>query len=338
MVMRIQPVASQGAKRILKRRMRRNRSIVILLCVSIALGVFVQSLGEQPGTKAAAGQQIRVYNSDTETLMEMELEEYVAGVVAAEMPASFQLEALKAQAVAARTFAVNRIEHPNSKVTALHPKAQITTSPDTCQAWIGEDTQRERWGSAYDTWHDKILQAVSETEGEVLCYQGELIEPVYHASCGGGATEAAEDVWGSPRPYLVSVPCNHPADKHTDAIAVFTCQEVAEKLKLQGAVTAAAMNGGDVYIKATERTESERLKTVRIGDTTIRGGELRSALGLKSTLIRWNQTGDEVVFITSGYGHGAGMCQYGADYYAAQGFDYRKILQHYYPGTVLRVR
>lgn len=333
MVARIQPVQSARKKRSGKRRMRRNGVLLAVLLICAAAGYMDSRMARTD--LPASGQMIQVYNTETGQLMALELEEYIAGVVAAEMPASFDLEALKAQAVAARTFAVNRMMHPNSKVTALHPKAQITTSPETCQAWIDEATQRQRWGSAYDQWHDKIVQAVSETAGEVLYYDGTLIEPVYHASCGGGYTEAAEDVWGNAKPYLVSVACNHPADKHSGETVTLTLQEFAEKMNLQGAVAAAAMNSNGEYMQVTGRTGSNRVKEVRIGDESFRGGELRSALGLKSTLMEWEIQGSNIVFTTSGYGHGAGMCQHGADYYADQGYGYQQILQHYYPGTVL---
>ncbi|MBQ5658924.1 MAG: stage II sporulation protein D [Peptococcaceae bacterium] len=270
---------------------------------------------------------INVYNTETEKLMQLEMETYIAGVVAAEMPASFELDALKAQAVAARTFALKRMNVPNSNVKALHSDAQISTSPTTCQAWISDDEQRERWGKDYTKWHQKIIQAVTETAGEVLCYDGVLIDPVYHASCGGGATESAEYVWGNAKPYLVSVPCNHPADQHSGVTMAISQAELMEKLDLQS---------NAVNVIAEERTPSNRLKTMLVGDNTIRGSELRNALGLKSTLIDWLIIGDQMIVTTNGYGHGAGMCQNGANYYAQLGYNYQQILQHYYRGAVVQ--
>jgi stage II sporulation protein D len=275
----------------------------------------------------ASSQMINVYNTETEKLMQLEMETYIAGVVAAEMPASFELDALKAQAVAARTFALKRMNVPNSNVKALHSDAQISTSPTTCQAWISDDEQRERWGKDYTKWHQKIIQAVTETAGEVLCYDGVLIDPVYHASCGGGATESAEYVWGNAKPYLVSVPCNHPADQHSGVTMAISQAELMEKLDLQS---------NAVNVIAEERTPSNRLKTMLVGDNTIRGSELRNALGLKSTLIDWLIIGDQMIVTTNGYGHGAGMCQNGANYYAQLGYNYQQILQHYYRGAVLQ--
>ncbi len=334
MVMRIQQVQSKKTHTVAKRRICRNSGMIAILLICATIGYLDRIADDIP---PSSGQMICVYNTGTSQLMQMDLETYIVGVVAAEMPASFELEALKAQAVAARTFALHRIAHPNKKVTALHPNAQITTSPDTCQAWIDDSTQKERWGSSYALWRNKIVQAVAETAGEVLYYEDALIEPVYHASCGGGSTEAAEHVWGTAKPYLISVVCNHPPDKHSGETVTISMQELAQKLNLEHSVAVGAMQGATEYITEIERTASNRIKTLQIGGKTIRGGLLRSALGLKSAVINWEIIDDSVVFTTNGYGHGAGMCQHGADYYAAQGYDYRQILQHYYPGVSLAI-
>ena len=323
MVKRIQPLQ----KTLTKRSVGHNRNIIIILliCASIWCGDCI--ISEEIIHNKTSSQMINVYNTETEKLMQLEMETYIAGVVAAEMPASFELDALKAQAIAARTFALKRMNTPNSNVTALYPEAQITTSPATCQAWISDDEQRERWGKDYTKWHQKIIQAVTETAGEVLCYDGVLIDPVYHASCGGGATESAEYVWGNAKPYLVSVPCNHPADQHSGVTMAISQAELMEKLDLQS---------NAVNVIAEERTPSNRLKTMLVGDNTIRGSELRNALGLKSTLIDWRIVGNQMIVTTNGYGHGAGMCQNGANYYAQLGYNYQQILQHYYRGAVVQ--
>ena len=323
MVKRIQPLR----KTLTKWSVGHNRNIIIILliCASIRCGDYI--ISEEIIHNKTSSQMINVYNTETEKLMQLEMETYIAGVVAAEMPASFELDALKAQAVAARTFALKRMNVPNSNVKALHSDAQISTSPTTCQAWISDDEQRERWGKDYTKWHQKIIQAVTETAGEVLCYDGVLIDPVYHASCGGGATESAEYVWGNAKPYLVSVPCNHPADQHSGVTMAISQAELMEKLDLQS---------NAVNVIAEERTPSNRLKTMLVGDNTIRGSELRNALGLKSTLIDWLIIGDQMIVTTNGYGHGAGMCQNGANYYAQLGYNYQQILQHYYRGAVVQ--
>ena len=158
MVKRIHSVQS-NTKKIVKRRLLRNRKMIMLLLFCMVIGSLNEFYFKQGDWPLQPAQQICVYNTENNTLMKMDLETYIVGVVAAEMPASFELDALKAQAVAARTFAVNRMNHPNEKVTALHPEARITTSPNTCQAWISDAEQRDRWGSSYEIWHKKIMQA-----------------------------------------------------------------------------------------------------------------------------------------------------------------------------------
>lgn len=331
MVTRIQ---SPGRERLRRKRKRRSRLtwLAVVLCGVVlycAAGLAEHLPVPEPALQP--GEPVQVYNVDTGQLMTLDSEQYLVGVVAAEMPASFDVEALKAQAVAARTFTVSRMEHPNPKVTALHPQAQLSTSPETCQAWISEEEQRERWGKEYKTYHRKVVQAVAETAGQVLRYDGQLIEPLYHASCGGGRTEDAQEVWGNARPYLVSVACNHPDDPHTQQQTTMTLREMDQKLGVSDA-TAGAF--GD-FMQLVASTASNRVKTMRVGDKLFSGSQLRSALGLKSALISWTIDGDQITFTTNGYGHGVGLCQYGANYYAGQGDSYQKILARYYPGTQL---
>ncbi len=314
------------------------RWCLCVLLIGVACGYWECTRDGGPLQMLESGQVIQVYNVDTAQLMEIDLEAYIVGVVAAEMPASFALEALKAQAVAARTFVLHRIQHPNKNVLALHAEAQISTSPATCQAWISDEERKNRWGSSYEKWHNKIVQAVVETAGEVLCYQDALIEPVYHASCGGGVTEAAEDVWGNAKPYLLSVSCNHPADKHSNVTTVVSLDEFTQKMNLPHIVTAVAMNTETVPVFVAEKTASNRIKQVTLGDWVIRGDALRRVFGLKSTLMDLQILGNEIIFTTNGYGHGAGMCQHGANYYAQQGYDYQQILRHYYAGTTVQHR
>ena len=134
-----------------RRRTWRNRCLICLLFLGITCGFLECGRNVYSAQHLISGNMIRVYDLDTDTVMSLDVEVYLTGVVAAEMPATFELEALKAQAVAARTFALKRMNTPNSNVTALYPEAQITTSPATCQAWISDDEQRERWGKDYTT-------------------------------------------------------------------------------------------------------------------------------------------------------------------------------------------
>lgn len=339
-VVRIQPPQQRRLRHKLRRRMQ-----TLLLCFLVcAGGLYWVSLPPAEREQAdrphpvpveiQSGKLIRVYHVETATLQEMDLEQYLIGVVAAEMPAGFDEEALKAQAVAARTFAVSRMEHPNTKVTALHPDAQITTSPEICQAWISDEEQKNRWGNHYDTYHNKIAEVVQATAGQVLTYEDQLIEPLYHASCGGQSTEDVKNVWGNAVPYLVSVPCQHGMDKHTQEESVFTLAEFSQKVGLDAdSIPAGSFQD---YIQILSSTAANRVREIRIGDTVLTGAKLRNALGLKSTLFTYDISDGKISFRTNGYGHGVGMCQYGADYYAQQGYDYQEILSHYYPGTKLQ--
>ena len=332
MVTRIQSPHRERLRRRRKRRSRLTWLAVVLCGIVIYCAAGLVDYLPAPEPELQSGRTVQVYNVETSQLMALDLEQYLVGVVAAEMPASFEIEALKAQAVAARTFTVSRMENPNPNVTALDAQAQLSTSPETCQAWISEEEQQARWGKQYKTYHRKIVQAVAETTGEVLRYDGALIEPLYHASCGGGRTENAEDVWGNAKPYLVSVSCNHPADPHTQQQTTMTLQEMEQKLGVSDAAAAGAF--GD-FIQLVSSTASNRVKSLRVGDKIFSGSQLRSALGLKSALISWTIDGDQITFTTNGYGHGVGLCQYGANYYAEQGDSYQKILARYYPGTQL---
>ncbi len=332
MVTRIKSPRSEQMRRKKKRRNRLSWMAVIVCGVLLYGAASLVDLLPVPEPELNSGRTVQVYNMDTGELMALDLEQYLVGVVAAEMPASFDAEALKAQTVAARTFTVSRMLSPNPNVTELHPLAQLSTSPATCQAWISEEEQKQRWGRQYRKYHRKIVQAVADTAGEVLRYDGILIEPLYHASCGGGQTEDAQNVWGNAKPYLTSVACNHNGDPHTQSKTSMSLQSMAQKLGLADAVPAIA--GGE-HIQLVSSTPSNRVSEIRVGGKTFTGAQLRDALQLKSSLISWTISGDTITFITNGYGHGVGLCQYGANYYAQQGSDYQQILNRYYPGAQL---
>lgn len=328
-------IKSPGLKKRRHKQKRQSRIawLGVIFCAIVLYGVSsLIDLIPVPEPELNSGRTVQVYNMKTHELMSLDLEQYLVGVVAAEMPASFDEEALKAQTVAARTFTVSRMISPNPEVQKLHSLAQLSTSPATCQAWIDEEEQKKRWRSEYRKYHRKIVQAIADTAGEVLRYDGILIEPVYHASCGGTSTESAEYVWGSFRPYLISVVCKHDNDPYICTKTSMTLAALAQKLQLPDVIPAIA--AGD-YIQLISSTVSNRVQQIKIGGRTFSGAELRKALNLKSSLISWQIDGEKITFVTSGYGHGVGLCQYGADHYARQGDDYRQILNRYYPGAQL---
>ena len=256
------------------------------------------------------------------TVAPMELEEYLVGAVLGEMPASFEQEALKAQAVAARTYAWKACQ-----TWGRHPDGSVCGDYACCQAYISPQDHLDQGGLQHSV--DKIRAAVDATAGQVLTYEGELIEATYF-SCSGGRTEDAVAVWGSDFPYLRSVesPGEEDAAWFTDE-AVFSREDLEDVLGVTLEADPADWFGEMTY------TSGDGVQTVRIGDLLFPGTKVRSLLGLRSTAFSVRTEGDTAVFTTRGYGHRVGMSQYGADAMAESGADYIQILSHYYPGTDL---
>lgn len=254
-------------------------------------------------------------------VVEMPLEEYVVGVVLAEVPASFAMEALKAQAVASRTYALCACEGNR------HSGSDICTSYTCCQAYISPETYLAAGGSEDNL--QKIRRAVEETAGQVLTYQGSLICATYF-SCSGGSTEDAVAVWGTDVPYLQAVesPGEEFAAVYTDSY-VFTAEEFQTALciRLDGAP--------DAWFGEVVYTEGGGVATMEIGGVAYRGTTLRTLLGLRSTAFTLRVADGGIYIETLGYGHRVGMSQYGAEAMAVAGSDYAEILAHYYLGTSL---
>lgn len=279
--------------------------------------------------------RVKVWEQDKGQLLDMGLESYVVGVVAAEMPASFALEALKAQAVAARTYALQRLQVADPRVKALHPDADISSDPTVNQAWISTEEMKKRWGKwNYDENLEKIRKAVEETKGQVLIYHSQLIDPLYHASCGGKKTENSGEVWQFNVPYLQGVPCTGHQDRHHSTTQFFTLEACDELLGTNlKALPASKLLSAQAVFQITEKSSTERVKKITIGGKEFSGAQLRAQLNLPSTRFICKSEKKGVQFITNGYGHGVGMCQYGAADMAAAGKDYKEILRHYYTGV-----
>ena len=258
-----------------------------------------------------------------DTVQQMELEKYLIGVVLAEMPASFELEALKSQAVVARTYTL-RAHEGKSK----HETAAVCTDPACCQAYRSEYDYLRNGGTEENV--SRIRSAVEATAGQVLTYGGELIEATYF-SCSGGTTEDAVAVWGADIPYLQSVssPGEEDAAYYTDSIS-FTVSELEERLGITSA--------GDLRFENITYTAGGGVDELTVQGKRFRGTELRKLLGLRSTAFTVSKEGDIVTFHTRGFGHRVGMSQYGADAMALNGSSYQEILRHYYQGAVLEYR
>ena len=267
-----------------------------------------------------SAREISVLMADGTTQV-MDLEEYLIGVVMGEMPASFEMEALKAQAVVARTYTLKC-----AGVGVKHGENTVCTDFSCCQAYVSPDGYG---GSAED--YEKISQAVADTAGQVLTYNGKLIEATYF-SCSGGVTEDAVAVWGTDYPYLRSVesPGEESATYYTDEV-FFTAEEFQNRLGRELSGSPGSWLGYTTY------TAGDGVNTMRIGGVDYKGTEVRSLLGLRSTAFTMRAENGGITVATKGYGHRVGMSQYGADAMALRGCDYEEILTHYYQGTTLTV-
>lgn len=256
------------------------------------------------------------------TAVQMELDSYLVGVVLQEMPADFEQEALKAQAVVARTYALRR-----STVGKKHPDGAVCTDAACCQAYISPEDYIASGGTREDA--AKVQQAVMATAGKVLCYEGALIEATYF-SCSGGRTEDAAAVWGADVPYLQAVdsPGEEAAAHYTDTVT-FTAEEFT------GALGAALQGLPATWLGEVTYTDGGGVAAMVIGGTSYEGTLLRQKLGLRSTAFTMTAAGNHIIVTTKGFGHRVGMSQYGADAMAVTGSDYGQILAHYYPGTTL---
>ncbi len=242
----------------------------------------------------------------------MPLSDYLVGVLMGEMPASYPLEALKAQAVAARTYTLRRMEGGGV----------LSDDPAVCQAYVPISDAPEKYGAQAEQTLEKLRQAVAETDGQVLRYQGELITATYF-SCSGGKTESAQAVWGGDIPYLLSVdsPGEEDAGSFSSTVTL-TPAEVMERLEVT-----------DLGVSSVSYTEGGGVDTMTIGGKTFTGTELRSLLGLRSTKFTMEVTSDTVTFSVTGFGHRVGMSQNGARVMAEDGKSYEEILKWYYTGV-----
>ena len=247
-------------------------------------------------------------------IITIELEEYIQGVVAAEMPAAFNIEALKAQAVIARTYALKSIQ--NNK---------LLTDNEATQSYKDNSELQSIWGSNYDMYLNKIKDAVNSTKGLTLTYNGNYIEAVYH-STSNGLTEDSSYVWGNYYPYLVSVESKYDyLNPSFEVKKEITYLELSNKLGVD-------INQDSIF-DLSDKTSSNRINTISIDNHIFKGTDFRNILGLRSTSfdIVKNDTG--IIITTKGYGHGVGMSQYGANGYANNGYTFNQILLHYYPGV-----
>lgn len=306
----------------------------LLATVLIPLFIFFR-YGKYTAPEHEPEKTVTVYIKDEDRVEIMKENQYIKETVAAEMPASFEAEALKAQAVAARSYLVSRQNaYKVSGTPPEHKGADICTDPTHCKAWMPEEKRRESWGKdAKGNW-DKISKAVEETKDEVITYNGEVISAVFH-STSSGKTENSKDVWGGERPYLVSVESEgdiySPKYKSEKEISLDGFKKIAED-NIEGVDFSKGVIG-DIA-----RSEAGGIITVEIGGKPVKGTVFRRIYDLRSTNVNITVDGKKVVFDVTGFGHGVGMSQYGANYLASQGKNYIEILKTYYTGVEIEKR
>ena len=273
---------------------------------------------------------IKVLHKSTNKIEEIPFEEYLYGVVSAEMPASYEKEALKAQAIVARTYTLYKIIENSSK----HKGANICDSSSCCQAWISKEDRLSKWEEEKRTeYWNKIVNCVNETQGKIITYEKKPINAFFHSN-SGGTTEKPINVWGgSGYPYLQSVQTSG-----EDAYSQYSSKVTLTKEKFEETMKKAHSNFKIDYkkedcIKIKEYTEGGRVKTITIGNVELSGVEVRTLFGLKSANFKVTIESKNIIFEVIGYGHGVGMSQTGADSLAKQGKNYEEIIYHFYTGV-----
>ena len=274
---------------------------------------------------------IKLLHKKTGEVEQVNIDDYLCNVVSAEMPADYEIEALKAQAVVARTYTIYKIN--NKK----HENADICDDSTCCQAWVDKETRFSRWEeSKRESNWEKIQKCVQETQGQIITYQNQPINAFFHAN-SGGKTELPVNVWGGTGlPYLQVVEtAGEEGYTQYESEVELTQDELVEKLKTKYSdISIDFSNQED--LKILEYTDSGRVKTVKFGNHEISGVETRTLLGLKSTNFEISKENDKIKFTVKGYGHGVGMSQTGADAMAKQGKNYKEIINHFYSGIEIK--
>lgn len=275
---------------------------------------------------------VTVLQAASGKVIEMDTLEYLVGCVACEMPPSYHEEALKAQAVAANTNLQRLKQEPDGKAGT----ADITDDTGTHQGYYDAATRQEKWGDKYEIYNEKITAAVLAVLGQTLTYDGAPITAAYFALCPG-RTESAQTIWGNEVPYLQSVTSTGDRlSPELNSESVFSAEELREKLSSDSDIhlgdDPAAWFSGDLQMS---ETGTGTVTAITVGGKAMTGQQLRTLLGLPSPAFTVAFQDGQFTFSVTGSGHFVGMSQYGADYMARQGADYKEILAHYYSGATL---
>lgn len=302
--------------------MDKNRKLIIILLISLILIIIVALLIKYNQRETYEDLKIKLYISKQHQIIELPLEKYIIGTVAAEMPANFELEALKAQAVCARTYALRKIfENHNYPLDA-----DLSDDIKTCQAYCSPEEFKQRHGDKQDKLWNKVSQAVNTTRGEVLMYDGKLIDALYHSTCGGHTADSKE-VWGNSISYLKGVECNYCVQsRFYNSNKNISWNDLRKRLNLKEKI---------YEIKVIPYKPAGRAREIIINGRHFSAASVRHDLDLPSTWMQFKSNSNGFIIHNRGYGHGVGMCQYGANGLAMQDKSYDQILQKYYCGVYL---
>ncbi len=320
--------------------MRKYAAAGLVLTVLLFGGAYLAAGGPAAEPEPAAPETAAVHHDrdvtltiqDGDTTEQMTLERYLTGVVRGEMPASFEMEALRAQAAAERSYVYYQLAAGRKDA---HPDADFCTDHTCCSAYLSETAAREKWGGDFAPWNTRVEQAVSDTDGQVVLYNGRPILAVFHSS-SAGRTAAAGDVWSGDLPYLVSVDSPEGEETVPNYYSAVTFTAAEAKEKLLAAHPELKLSGTpDRWFGAAAENGSGRVETVSVGGTDIEGTELRRIFGLRSACFTVAADSESVTFRVTGYGHGVGMSQYGANQLAREGKTWQEILEWYYTGATV---
>lgn len=271
---------------------------------------------------------ITVFMTESSEIMKMEMKDYIIGVVAAEVPASYETEAIKAQAIVAMTYAQYRKKHPDKSISA-----DISDDSSKHQGYMSDDDMKEKWGDAYESYRTKIEDAVDSVTGSVILYENEPIMAAYHA-ISGGKTESAENIWGEDIPYLQSVESEWDiySSRYTSEVRL-TADEVKKIMKTSEKADFDSPEEEWIEIKKT--TDNGTVLEAIICGIDLTGIETRELFALRSPVFDVTYEDGEFIFTVSGYGHGVGMSQNGANCMAKEGKTAEEIIKHYYKGVTI---
>lgn len=322
--------------RIAMRKRRRNTfpykdilllTALLVLFIAALRGCMTKTEEPDPGEPPT----IRVYLHKEDRVAVMSAEDYLLGVLGGEMPASFPLEALKAQAVAARTYTLRRMAQFGYE--GCGEDYDICTDSGCCQAYKSPDALMETFGENAHAYMDKLRSAVRSTAGLVAVYDGEPIEALYHSSAGGH-TEDAQNVFSARLPYLVGVesPGEEDSAKYKDSKS-YSPKEFAAAVNKKYPKAGLKANKLSSQTEILCRYQSGQVEKISLGKVTVSGKEFRKLFSLNSANFQIEFREDEVIITTLGFGHGVGMSQYGARAMALDGAEFEEILGHYYTGV-----